>query len=358
VDHSQRSDPLVAMPPSVASKSAKKGSKPLRTSSSSSARKVRTPAKPSQSKGRQLSGRVVAHRRETLKEVSTVTGVTASAELKYRARGYKCVTEGTRSLVGVHPALLPVCANFEYDHAKANGTLLAEELDTAQYTESVPPEIPQDGIAKSYTCKDGQTLDRQIGQIVAWHHKRGVRAPLPIFYDEMLRQRFFNTSSIHKQGPSYAPILPEDVKSIKKLCATLLPETLHVVHYCHTRKYDMVATQVCVAQGRLGTRLDLLLKTEQGTYIVVELKRGCQKAYTEGKFMSFPFRSMMASTHNEYLLQTMLNRRLFQNTYPTAKLCEKKPCMLLRMDREGLHEYYPPAEMLKNEQKLASVLRC
>ena len=156
----------------------------------------------------------------------------------------------------------------------------------------------------------------------------------------------------------YMPVPTADAKSLEKLCDSLSPEACHLAHYCHARKLDMVATQICVAQGNLGTRVDLLLKTAAGTYIVVELKRGCAKDWTEGKPMPFPFRSMDASSHSIYLLQALLNRRMFQNTYPTAKLCTQKPCMLLRLDHAGLHEYYPTSDMLRNEGKLAAVLRC
>jgi hypothetical protein len=343
-------------------KTAAAGGAKRRASASKKARKISTPRHTSavKGKGSKLSGRM-GQRRETLREVNALAGVTPLRVLKYRRTGYKCVADEQKNgLTGMHPALKPIMRDFDYDRAKANGNLQYDDLPPSHYSEPVPSCIERESAHDIFNKSEGQKLDRQVGQIVAWHKRKDVKAPLLIFFDQAKRVKFFATGTLDKDHAlkPYMPVTKDHAASITKLCKSLLPETMHLIKWCHDKGHTMEATQVCVSRRTVGTMIDLVLKTKEGRYMVIELKRGCKKAFGEGKRMTYPLQDTEANTHNEYMLQTMMSTRCFRDTYPTALLDSKTPCMLIRLDSDGLHQYIPSKHVLSKEEALASLMRC
>jgi len=364
------------MPPKVAGVKAKKPTATKRKPAAPGAAKKAAAgkAKPRKvgtaSKAKRMAAGVKGQpvRREVLAQVKLK--LTPRQTLTFRARGpFKCVVdEQGKSLAGMHPSLASVCGNFDYDKAKKAGTLVGLRLPPADVFEPIPACIRKERHL-AYSSKEGHKLDVQIGQVAAWHNKKGVNAPLIIFLDSDARKRFFARGTLKPLTipEPYIPISNDHQESIKKLCKVLMTETLQVIHFCYARNYRMVATQECVARGAIGTLLDLVLVTPTGEHIVVELKAGCDQAWTAKKPMSYPFAThtvdgklvpFISTTHVEYMLQTMMNRRCFQHTFPAAKLHEKTPCILLIANRQGVHVYLPSSFFLQREQALASVIRC
>lgn len=317
----------------------------------------------------------------------------SSKGLKFRARGpHKCVVSAEgQSLRGVHKALARTIAQgFDYDRAKARGTLKEVKRDPTEHCVAIPECITKKR-RMAYSKQEGIKLDAQVGRVAKLCFPQLLKAqaialplpppavPLLVLVDPAVRKRYFATGCAGPRHPSEA-LLPYTPPSaalktrITNAVKPLMPETLQVLHEVAKGGWHIAGTQVPVAKGNVGTCLDLLLvrPSPPGSgapgplqFRVIELKNGCVENWTSaGCRLGPPFvvrgseghlTSPRFTTHREYQAQLLLNHRLFRHTFP-QRAAHTLPPQLWRVDRQGLWIDHVPAWMQAQEEGLA--LRC
>lgn len=304
-------------------------------------------------------------RRARRKAASLLSPAAPTTALRFRGRGrYKCVVNAlNQSCTGVHPALHKALApHWNYDRAKAEHRLLAFPAPPGDAA-FLPKAATTRDRHLAYGTQQGHLLDTQLASIVQYHTNPTMRVPLDAFFDAASRQAYCR----RHLGASPART------ALQNLCKRLLPEAVELARFLHAQRLDPVATQVVVAWGTLGTKLDLLCRDEQQRHRVLEIKNGCEQSFSDGRPMrpplherpnprydpaqptaSPPTLAWAFSTHLEHLLQTAVTDRLYRYTFPQAPM---GPALLVRCDRTGTHAYHVPALVNERLPRLMMVLQ-
>lgn len=283
------------------------------------------------------------------------TGSTKKAApkgVRFRSRGpHKCTVNAEgKACQGMHKALAEaIGTGFDYDKAKKAGTLLVVPHPTADHFIPVGPTRNKRHLA--YSAKQGQKLDHQCTAVVKLMQMPTLRIPLRAFFDKahmdsVIKLKF---GRVYKDS-----VAVKQVRRIRSVANTLMPETEQLLRYLHQQKLTPVSTQTPVASGKVGTQIDLVVATETGEHIVCELKNGCDKNFQHGKLPAF-LHEWAWTQHRHYAFQTLMNGRLYRKTFPDRKV---GPPRLIRVDRSGLHMYVPPQWALDAEPALAARMQC
>ena len=121
-------------------------------------------------------------------------------------------------------------------------------------------------------------------------------------------------------------------------------------------KYDLrpVSTQDAVALGACGTRVDVVaVSGEDNVHTVLEVKRGCGKNFSNGQRWRAPFASRAVSTHDHYVLQTLVADRMYRAKHPDRAFAAP---WLIRCDGRDLYAYAPPAWALQGLPSLLAAV--
>jgi hypothetical protein len=287
---------------------------------------------------------------------TTKTPRKPTEKLRVRTRGkYRNVVYAGTSLRGMHPTLMGVISHlWNYDEAVANNTLQKENTPPGD-VEVIPRSSDVKNKSKLQNSKRlGQRLDTQVASIVRWHTGK-YKVPLKAFFDAGERNKFvkiqWGTPPVGKEKE-----YEKERKRFRNVCNGMMNETEQLIRYLHQRKYDPVGTQVPVHWNKsLGTPIDLVVIDMDGRYRTIELKKGCEKSFSHGKKMSPVYPDRTFSTHNEYLLQTMMNDRLYRKTHPGRIV---GPPMMIRIPPNSLHVYKVPAWAYEHEHHLALAMKC
>lgn len=256
-----------------------------------------------------------------------------TSTVKFRARGpFKCVVNDGKSCKGVHPALKArLFPSWDYKQAQDNASLRVIPHPRADHF--LPAVATRNERHLAYSKQQGCKMDQQVTAVVKAHVAAHV--PLRAFYDAdhltHFVKRHFGTPLSDAQG--------KQVRSLRNLRNSLLPETEHLLRLLDRLKLDPVSTQDVLAKGKLGTRADLICTDETGAYRVIELKNGCSSNYTHGRRMSTPFQDQLFSTHAEHVLQTLVTNALYRSTHLARTVGMP---LLIRVDKQGAYVYHPP----------------
>jgi hypothetical protein len=100
----------------------------------------------------------------------------------------------------------------------------------------------------------------------------------------------------------------------------IMPETATVRKYLETNGLSIVSCQVPVAdeEVRLCTCLDLIVRNQEGQFLLVETKTGFNgyRDFHTGYSMSYPFQNFTDSPKNQHIVQTLVGEMLFRKSYP------------------------------------------
>jgi len=194
-----------------------------------------------------------------------------------------------------------------------------------------------------------------VAAIVRWHTGK-YKVPLRAFFDATERNMFVK---VQWGTPPLSKIkeYEKERRRFRNTCSGMMNETEQLIRYLHARKLKPVATQVPVHWNKsLGTPIDLVCTDKDGARTrVIELKKGCDKSLSHGKKMKPVYPDRSFTTHNEHLLQTMMNDRLYRKTFEGR--CVGPP-MLIRISTTALHVYSVPSWARKNEHELATLMGC
>jgi hypothetical protein len=281
-------------------------------------------------------------------------------KLRVKTRGkYRNVAFNGASLPGMHPSLFAAIGRgFNYDDLVKKGTLCKTTTPCGNVAV----------VERSYDVKNksklqnskrlGIRMDTQVTAIVKWHTGK-YKVPLKAFFDSTERNLFaarqWGKAPIGK-GKEYE----KERKRFRNTCSGMMNETEQLLRYLHSRKMNPVATQVPVHWNKsLGTPVDLVCTQLNSAGVlcdrVIELKKGCENSFSHGKTMWPIYPDVTFSTHNEHLLQTMMNDKLYRKTHPGRVM---GPPELIRIDPKALHAYSVPAWALKQEHALAAAMKC
>lgn len=281
-------------------------------------------------------------------------------KLRVRTKGkYRNVVYNGVSLPGMHPSLFAAIGRgFNYDELEKKGTLIKEATPCGNVA-VVERSCDVKNKSKLQNCKRlGIRMDTQVTAIVKWHTGK-YKVPLRAFFDATERNAFV-TKQWHKPPLGKEKEFEKERKRFRNTCSGMMNETEQLIRYLHSRKMDPIATQVPVHWNKsVGTPVDLVCTQLNAAGVVchrvIELKKGCDTSFSHGKKMWPLFPDVTFSTHNEHLLQTMMNDRLYRKTFPGQVM---GPPELIRINPKALHAYSVPAWALRQEHGLAAAMRC
>jgi hypothetical protein len=249
------------------------------------------------------------------------------AGLRFVARGpHKCVKKDGKAQTGVHNALTR-CLYPEYDYTAclAAGSLTRSALPPSTYFVASSDKV--DRRHPRAAAVMGCRLDSQLTSSIKTHVSDGV--PARAFCDKAFRDHFIRLKWGKSKGGA----------KLRASISRMMPETLLAWRVFTRFGLDPVSTQNVVAQGGVGTRVDVVAKDATGATRVLEIKRGCSVAFGNGRLMRAPFATRRVSTHDHYLLQTLVGHKLYKACHPGTKMGIP---LLLRFDDQGAHIYEPP----------------
>lgn len=285
--------------------------------------------------------------RKVAKPCKAAAATGSSVVVKFRGRGpHKCTTVDGKGVRGMHSALAAaIGAGFNYDAAKKAGTLkvLAHPVSTKFFARHAHARNER---RLAYSATQGKKADSQMTAVFKLHtgaHK----VPLRCFVD----QAFLDHWKLVVFGKTSTSLdVGRQIKRIRAVANTLLPENDAVVRFLLAENLTPVGTQTPVACGSVGTQCDMVVKNAAGQHQVLELKCGCESNYSHGKLMPPPLHGLLYTTHREHTLQTLMTSRCYRRTFPLHKV---GPPLLLRSDRMGLFVYDVPAWAKDAEAALA-----
>ncbi len=259
--------------------------------------------------------------------------------IKWKGRGkHKCVLNAGVSCTGVHPALQRAYwPKWDFDKAKANGTLAELPLPAPDKFIPVPPQARDRKLP--YSKMQGIRYDAEITKTVKLSRRHGL--PAVFWFDQANRTLVLNKlKGVTKSAMATQARLRNAVK-------LLMPETLAFWSLMHHSKMVPIETQTPVACNKVGTKLDVLctLAEQRETYRVLEMKHGCEHNWSIRGLESLPLSirgpERRVTTHGQHLLQTWTNHVLFKAAFPERKTVDP---WLVRVDRMGAHVYVAPEQ--------------
>lgn len=294
----------------------------------------------------------------------------ARRRITFQSRGqYKCVRLDGRSVRGVHPALhRALSPRWNYAAAEAAGTLVQYTMPRAWLHLPVPELAAQ--VKPGPPCnaaKGGTRLDQELTRTVKLYlvlRRYPPRAlaiegapPAPplarVFHDAAARRLYLD--QLPKQGQHWLARR----KALERLRLTL-PETRMLWVLMEQQRVEPLQTQLPVAHGNVGTKLDLVVQSlDNQCLTVVEVKRGCDVAFGNGTRMLPPFADRGFDTHSHYALQTLVSHLLFKRCVTAAQAPGATTApWLVRCSSSGVHVYLPPAwAVAKRAELLQRVCR-
>jgi hypothetical protein len=252
----------------------------------------------------------------------------ARPEVKWKNRGFKCITVQGKPVSGLHKAMQRhLWPHFHYERAKANGTLRISDPPPAQFF--LPHATTRRERRLPYSRTQGILFDNQITSTVKL--SRLVNAPGRVLFDSAFRLHFSKVKwggvAAHKEG-----------RRLRNACMKLLPETEMFWRTMVALQFIPLTTQVPVAWSRVGTRADVLARDKMGKLRIIEIKLGCDKNFSIGHMFA-PFEDQSDCTHNQHLLQTLATHAFYRRDQPPDAMGLP---LLMRFDRAGAHVYKQP----------------
>jgi hypothetical protein len=287
----------------------------------------------------------------------------ASKGIKFKSRGpYRCVQVDGQSRTGVHPALKRALFPFwDYDEAKKTGRLKVVPHPRADLFE---PATEEDRSKRRlpYSKRLGNKFDTQCGRVTKLIVD-GV--PIRAFFDAAERKKYAARSRNPLEDPDVRKELAARSKRLTACRTALMPEMRTLIRFLYKHDITPTETQTNVADERLGTRCDLISKDGAMLSCVIELKCGCEKNFSDGRMMLYPFhdRTMIVNgvavpspftTHDEHVLHTLVTHKLFKKSFPGRPMAAP---LLVVVNRSGAYGYLPPAWAVTRLPALMAKLR-
>lgn len=256
----------------------------------------------------------------------------AMSGVKFQASGKRIgVKIRGKHTIGVHQALND-CLNpdFNFEALEKSGRLVNMPMPLpSMFIKADSSRTNTASTMQEHQRMYGSLLDAQLGKTVKMHATLGV--PVECFINKEMRNKFAKES-----------LTVEQSKELHGICATMMPEAHSAWRAFIKLRLNPISTQNPVARGKVGTCVDVVVVDSNGAIRVIEIKRGCTHSYGSGKMFLAPYGGRKVSTHDHYVLQTLVNSRLYQsNLAKDTPLVMAEP-LLIRLDKDGAHIYKMP----------------